>query len=100
MIVFAVVCSELQERVRGAEEQLKGRCEEVEALKVQLAQVQQDAQEQVLVEVQAPLQSAAPQVFNMEPSLEPEVGGRNLNAYKNVCVQVENSEQLEQLKNR
>lgn len=59
-------CSELQERVRGTEAELKDRCAELEAVKAQLVQVEQDAQEQVLVEVQAPLQSAAPQVFHSE----------------------------------
>lgn len=58
-----LVCSELQERVRATQEELKDRCVEVEALKAQLAQLQQDAQEHVLVEVQAPPQSSAPQVF-------------------------------------
>lgn len=61
--------SELQERVHITEVQLKDRCAEVEALKAQLAQVQQDAQEQVLVEVQAPLQSAAPQVCSQRGDL-------------------------------
>lgn len=63
---MCTVCPELQERVRGTDLELKDKCAEVEALKAQLAQVQQEAQEQVLVEVQAPLQSTAPQVFHLE----------------------------------
>lgn len=60
------MCSELQERVRTTGVELNDRCAEVQALKSQLAQLQQDAQEQVLVEVQAPLQATAPQVFPLE----------------------------------
>lgn len=62
--------SDLQECLRNSEVKLKDRCAEVEALKAQLAQVQQDTQEQVLVESQAPLQSAAPQVFTLEHSVK------------------------------
>ncbi|KAK3509974.1 hypothetical protein QTP70_023795 [Hemibagrus guttatus] len=58
--------SELRERVRTTEVELKDRCAEVQGLKTQLAQLQQDAEEQVLVEVQAPLQATAPQVENSE----------------------------------
>lgn len=71
--------------MRATEVQLKDRCAEVEALKAQLAQVQQDAQEQVLVEVQAPLQSAAPQVFTLEQLLPPEIVGSR-EGYMNMFV--------------